>query len=221
MIEKILIAEDHDSVNLSLQKILQEMAISQVDYVYYCDDALLKINLALEQGQPYDLLVTDLYFEDDDRPQKIKDGFTLIQSVRQLQPALQILVFSAEKKATIIENLYRAYEVDGYIRKARNDFKELRVAMKQLQHNKRYLPRHLESLFIQKKTYNFSELDITIITLLANGIPQKEIPNHLKERKLAPSSLSSLEKRLNHIKTSLSFSKNEQLVAFCKDIGLI
>jgi hypothetical protein len=57
--------------------------------------------------------------------------------------------------------------------------------------------------------------------LLSNGVLQKDIPNHLQEKKIKPSGLSSVEKRLNYMKEVLSFKNNEQLIAFCKDIGVI
>ena len=41
------------------------------------------------------------------------------------------------------------------------------------------------------------------------------------ENKIRPSGLSSIEKRLNNMKNVLEFSKNEQLVAYCKDMGII
>jgi hypothetical protein len=69
--------------------------------------------------------------------------------------------------------------------------------------------------------YEFTSYDILIINLLSKGVLQKEIPAYLQANKIRPSSLSSLEKRLNFIKEIYSFSKNEQLVAFCKDMRLI
>jgi two-component system capsular synthesis response regulator RcsB len=50
---------------------------------------------------------------------------------------------------------------------------------------------------------------------------QKEIPAYLQENNIRPSGLSSIEKRLNLMKEVLDFSKNEQLVAYCKDFGII
>ena len=63
MIKKVLIAEDHESANISVQKTLDEMGILDPDYVYYCDDALVRVQKAMEAGEPYDLLITDLYFD--------------------------------------------------------------------------------------------------------------------------------------------------------------
>lgn len=69
--------------------------------------------------------------------------------------------------------------------------------------------------------YEFSSFDIHIIKLLSDGILQKNIPEHLQKMNIKPHSLSSVEKRLSNLKESLDFSNNEQLVVFCKDLGII
>lgn len=221
MIDRVLIAEDHESANISIQAILQEAGIRDIEYVYYCDDALLKISTCKSLGRPFDLLITDLYFDEDHRPQRINDGLDLIAAAREVQPEIKVLVFSAENKATTLETLFNKLEVDGYVRKARHDSKELKMAIEAIGKNQRYLPRHIQQIIRQKNSHDFTEFDIAIISLLASGVRQKDIPAHLIERNIYPNGLSSIEKRLNHIKTILEFSKNEQLVAFCKDVGVI
>jgi len=62
---------------------------------------------------------------------------------------------------------------------------------------------------------------ILTIVLILEGALQKDIPLYLQQKEIKPSSLSSIEKRLNLMKEVLGFSKNEQLVAYCKDINLI
>lgn len=221
MIDRILIAEDHESASISLQKSLADLRVATVDYVFYCDDALAKIITAKKKGQPYDLLITDLYFEEDGQPQQLPDGAALIRSARSVQPELRVLVFSAENKAAVIDGLYDQEGIDGYVRKARNDTRELKLALAQLSANRIYRPRHLSQLIHKKNTYEFSAFDIAIISLLASGVPQKQIPVYLEKKQIRPSGLSSIEKRLNLIKTELNFTKNEQLVAFCKDLGIL
>jgi DNA-binding NarL/FixJ family response regulator len=221
MIKKVLIAEDHESANISVQKTLEELHITQVDYAYYCDDALQKIQIANQKDEPYDLLISDLYFEEDERPQKIAGGADLIDAARQVQPALKVLVFSAEDKPSVIEMLFSRQEIDGYVRKARNDAKELKVAIEFIKNNQQYFPRHLAKLIKQKNTHEFTEFDIAIITLMADGIKQKDIPTYLEQKQIRPSGLSSVEKRLNHIKNVLDITSNEQLVAYCKDMGIV
>lgn len=221
MIDKVVIAEDHESENLSVQKTMEDLHIRQVDHVSYCDDALHRIQAARQNGQPYDLLITDLYFEDDGTFQKIGGGFDLIRSVRDVQPDIMILVFSTESRTATIDMLFTKYEIDGYVRKARHDVKELKLAFEALSNRQQYYPRALAQLVKQSNTYEFTEFDISIVRLLSQGYHQKEISEYLKIQEVKPSSLSSIEKRLNQIRDELGFSKNEQLVLFCKEAGIL
>lgn len=221
MIDRVLIAEDHESASISIQKTLDDLGVRHMDYVFYCDDALSKMITCNKLGQPYDLLILDLHFEEDGHPQKITNGIELVTAARAVQPGLKVLVFSAENKATVIESLFIEHDIDGYVRKARNDSKELKQALEQLSQNRKYIPRHITQLINKKNVYEFSEVDIAIISLLASGVSQKNIPAHLQKKQLRPSGLSSIEKRLKQIRTEFDFTKNEQLVAFCKDMGII
>jgi DNA-binding NarL/FixJ family response regulator len=221
MITKVLIAEDHESANISIQKTLEDLSIIDIEYVYYCDDALHRISQKAGTGKSYDLLITDLHFEPDERKLTLTGGADLIAAVRKVQPELKILVFSAENKPATIEMLYTQHYIDGYVRKARNDARELKHAISEISQHRQYLPRHIMQLINTKNSYEFSEYEITLISLLAQGIPQKEIPGFLKENQIKPSGLSSVEKKLNHMRDALNFTKNEQLVAFCKDKGII
>lgn len=221
MFKKILISEDHESINFSVQKTLEDLNIPNVDYVYYCDDALAKIQKSIRENDPYELLITDLYYEEDHRKQQIKDGKELIQKIKVILPSLKIIVFSAEHKSGIIDSLFREYEINGYVRKARNDSKELKKSIASVYINENYLSLDLKQEVKKLNSYEFSAYDITLVSLLSKGILQKNIPVHLQEKDIKPYSLSSVEKKLNSLKEDLEVSSNEQLVAFCKDIGII
>ncbi|KQM41723.1 response regulator [Chryseobacterium sp. Leaf201] len=221
MFKKILIAEDQEMGSYSVQKTLEDLNIPNVDYVYYCDDALAKIKKSIREDSLYDLLITDLSFEEDHIEQNIKDGKELIQKVRELQPSLKIIVFSGEQKAGIIESLFTEYHINGYVRKARNDSKELKKSIASVYINENYLSFDLKQDVKKFNSYEFSAYDITLVSLLSKGILQKNIPVHLQEKDIKPNSLSSVEKKLNSLKEDLEMTSNEQLVAFCKDIGII
>ena len=221
MIDKVLIAEDQESANLSLQKTVAEMQISHIDHAFYCDEAINKIRVEKQKNQSYDLLITDLYFESDGTIQTINSGFELIAEVHNNYPEVMILVFSAEQRAAILEKLYNAYHIDAYVRKARHDAKELKVALEVLARGQRYYPRTMAQFFKKNNAFEFTEFDIKIISLLAQGYQQNQIPDYLKQNNIKPSSLSSIEKRLNQIREEHGFTKNEQLVLFCKDAGIL
>jgi DNA-binding NarL/FixJ family response regulator len=221
MIKKVLIAEDHQSSNLSVQKTLADLGINQSTYTYYCDDAFLQAKNALATNKPFDLLITDLSFEEDERTQELNSGAELIKAIKILQPNIKVLVFSSESKMAVIDLLFKDLQINGYVRKARRDVDELKNALLAIQKNKNYISQALRQSIKENNTYEFSEYDVTLITLLAKGALQKDIPNYLEQLNLKPAGLSSIEKRLNLIKESLGFTKNEQLIAFCKDMGVI
>jgi two-component system capsular synthesis response regulator RcsB len=221
MFERVLIAEDHESTNISVQKTLSDLGVPHTDYVYYCDDALMRIQKGIKENKPYDLLITDLSFEEDHRKQQISDGTLLIKAVKNEQASLKVIVFSGENKTASIDALFKELNIDGYVRKARHDAKDLRLAIETIYKGKRYLSADLRQAVKEKNSYEFTEFDIIIISLLTNGTPQKDIPIYLHENNIKPAGLSSVEKRLNLMKETLGFSKNEQLIAFCKDLGII
>lgn len=221
MFKRVLIAEDHETTSISVRKTLEELGITKTDYTYYCDDALMHIKKNVLSEQPYDLLITDLSFEEDHRKQKLLGGTELIAAVRALQPSLKVLVFSAENKVAVIDSLFKELAINAYVRKARHDAKELKLAIEAIAINKTYISEHLKQVVKQKNVHEFSSYDITIISLLSQGTLQKEIPAYLQKNNIKPSGLSSVEKRLNLMKEVLNFSKNEQLVAYCKDFGII
>lgn len=221
MFTNVLIAEDHESASISVRKSLEDLGISRFKYVYYCDEALAMIQKANHEKNEYDLLITDLFFEEDTHPQKLSGGAALIAAARKIQPGLKTLVFSAEHRAAIIEPLFDDLEINGFVRKARHDAQELKMAIERISQGRRHFPVHLRQMIQQKNAHDFNDFDTAIITLLAQGILQKDIPPYLKKMQISPSGLSSIEKRLNLIKDRFNFTKNEQLVAFCKDAGLI
>lgn len=221
MFKKVLIAEDHEIANISVKRTLEELGISDSRYVYYCDHAFTWLQNALRSQEPYDLLITDIYFEEDDFTQRLADGPALIAAARAIQPDLKVIVFSAESRPAVIDGLFKKLDIDGYVRKARRDAQNLKQAIDTIASGKTYLPTDLKRTMKSNNVYEFSTFDIAIIRLLAQGEHQKDIPGHLKRQNIKPSGLSSVEKRLNLMKEVLGFSKNEQLIAHCKDIGII
>ena len=221
MFKKVLIAEDWEHANISLRKTLDDVGVSQKEFRTYCDEALKLFQIALSKGQPFDLLITDLSFDEDKNIQQIKGGRELIKAVKLLQPSIKVIVFSVESNLNIVDQLFTDLDIDGYVRKARYDAEDLRRAVDAVANNKKYRSADLMRKKRVENSYDFKTYDIQIIKLLCNGTPQKNIPAYLQENNIKPAGLSSVEKRLSSIKTSLNISSNEQLVAYCKDKKII
>ena len=95
MFKKILIAEDTMSTNDGLVKSLSPI-VPNIETAQYCDEALLKIKKALQNKSPFELLLTDLSFDNTYRERKLTSGESLITAVKEVQPNIKIMVFSME-----------------------------------------------------------------------------------------------------------------------------
>ena len=129
MFQKVLVAEDYESASISVQKSLTDLNIADAGFVYYCDEALALLRKSLDQNKPFDLLITDLSFEEDFAKQDVKSGNELIIAARKLLPTLRVLVFSGEKRPLVLKELFEDLEIDGFVSKGRMDVKNLKTAI--------------------------------------------------------------------------------------------
>lgn len=222
MFQKVLIVEDHESMNYSMQRTLEDLGIPNDirNHVYYCDDALGRIQKAIREDQPYELLITDLSFIEDSPKQAIKDGASLIKAAKAVQPNLKVMVFSSENRLAEAQILFDELQINAFVPKGRGDTQDLKLAIQAVFENKRYISVHLKKA-INEKVYIFEPLDKAILSLLLKGIQQKDMQAHLIAMNVKPHGLSSTEKRLKAMREALDLHNNEQLIAYCKDRRII
>lgn len=221
MFNNVLIAENYVNSQVSAQDIVSELSISKVDHVCYCDDAFSKVQKALSKGDTYDLLITDLNFEDNHYLQQFRSGEDLIEVVKEVQPDIKVIVFSTDIKSSVIGRLFKERRIDAYVRKSKYETGDLKRAITALSKNEKYLAIDLKKSVRRVNSYEFSDYDIVLISLLAQGMLVKHIPFYLKNNNIKPCGLSSVEKRINQLRGILKVISNEQLVDFCKKSRLI
>lgn len=220
MFKKIIIAEDHEVRNLGVVNALADLQIESFEFVSYCDEAFQKIKNAAQENIPYDLLITDLSFEKDHIKQDIASGQELISEARKIQPNLKIIAFSIEKRAKIIDDLYKIHEINGFVSKGRNDGKELKNTIKRILKGEVVIPQEILNS-IRSTSFEFTDYDKLLIELLSKGWTQSEIEDNFKKNNTTPNSKSSIEKRLNELRENLNAKNNIEMVVICKDNGLI
>lgn len=222
MFNKILIAEDLDTIALSLTEFLKTVGVHEIHYTKYCDDAFLQVKKALNDKRPFELLICDLSFKPDHRENKIKSGEELIIAAKKIQKNLKTIVFSVEDKSYRIQSLYKNTGIDAYVAKGRDSIPELKRAIEQLYNNAAYTPTSFISNALQEKSiYEIEAYDIELLKALANGSTIEEIALKFKQLDLTPNGHSSIEKRINKLKLSFKANNNVQLVALGKDLGLL
>jgi two-component system capsular synthesis response regulator RcsB len=222
MFKKILVAEDSDSISLAVQQAFEDLSIPEFHHARYCDDAFLKIRRALHDGNPFELLISDLSFLNDGRQEKITSGEALIQEVRKLQPDIRIIAFSVEDRPFRIKSLFDDAGVSGYVFKGRNSISQLKQAIRTVSENgEEYLSPELMHIRKDKTISEIDQYDVQLLRLLAEGLRQEEISRRMKEMDIAPNSVSAIEKRISRLKIFFMANNSVQVVVKAKDLGLI
>ena len=168
-------------------------------------------------NEPFDLLISDLSFiENKFRENKLNSGEELIAAVRREQPDIKVIVYSIETKPYVIKNLLDDLDCDAYINKSRESIRELRQAIKAISNSdEKFVSPELKYGKAETELDEIDDQDIQIIHLLSKGFDQNEIAEELRY------SRSSIEKRINKLKTSLKAKNNPHLISISKDLGLI
>lgn len=222
MFKNVLLVEDIDSIGHGIAlKIKQDLCIKHIVVAQYCDDAYLKFIKAEKDKIGFDLLITDLSFKKDHRESSITSGEQLIKKLRDRDYNVPIIVYSIEERPTVIKKLIDWYGVDAYVFKGRNSTKTMIDAIKSIEKGKRFISTELANVLRNKEVFTLEEFDTILLHQLSKGCTQEEISIHLKEKHISPSSLSSIEKRLNRLKEELKAKTTIQLIANAKDLGLI
>lgn len=222
MFNKVIVAEDLDSISIAVVQALEELSIGEIHYAKYCDDAFLKIKKAIIEDTPYDLLISDLSFKTDHRENELKSGEELIAAVKKVQPSIKTIVFSIEDKSFRIKSLFNNLGINGYVSKGRNSIPELKKAILGIfNDDKTILSPELSYALSDKTLLEIESYDIELLKLLAQGFILDEISLNFKKMEIIPNGSSSIEKRINKLKIYFKANNNVHLIAIAKDLGLV
>ena len=222
MFQKVLIVDDIDFNDVAAVSVLEALAVPQIDFAKYCDDALLKLKRGYLDHAPYDLLITDLSFKADHRTNQLTSGEALIEAVKGLFPEIKIIAFSIEDKSYRIKSLFDHLGINGFVMKGRNTMLELRKAVEAVANQDApYLPADLQYIFQDKLVNEIDDYDIQLLDYLSKGVSQEAMESVLKQAGITPNSKSTIEKRISKLKIYFKALNTTHLVSITKDLGLI
>lgn len=221
MFKKVLIAEDFDSINIAVKQTLESLGVEEIQYAKYCDDALLKFKKAKQDNEPFDLLISDLSFVADYRKVAIPSGEKLIEVIRNLQPELNVIVYSVEDKAYTIKTLFEEQKINAFVHKGRNSISQLKTAIETLLYGKIFISPDLANILQDKTAKEIDNYDIALLNHLANGLAIDDMVALFKKINITPNSKSAIEKRVAKLKDYFKASNNVHLIAIAKDLGVI
>jgi len=222
MIQKILIAEDIDSINTGIITILKDNFSFEIEHANSCDNAYLKLIKAIQNKNPFDLLISDISFKTDGLLTPIlQNGIELVDACKKIQPELKTIVYTIEDKPAILKTLIEDIEVDALVLKGLKSLNELCAAIEKITKGEKYFTQEVQQIAKNDATTDIDEFDILLLDFLSQGLTQNEISESFKNKAINPCSISAIEKKINRLKTTLRAKNNIQMIAIAKDLALI
>ena len=121
-----------------------------------------------------------------------------------------------------IKSLFNNLGINAYVSKGRNSIPELKKAIQRIYDNEeKVISTELSHSLRDKTLFEIETYDISLLKLLSKGATLEEIAVSFKESGIIPNGNSSLEKRINKLKTYFKASNNVHLIAITKDLGLV
>jgi DNA-binding NarL/FixJ family response regulator len=219
---RILIADDHLLVIQGLLCSLQEIGNFEIVTTNNCDDAfqLIKSNLTTN---PFQILFTDLSFDNSTKDTNLDGGEELIKAIRNNEIDIKIGVITGHTETNRVFNVISNLEPNVYLLKSKCDAKELGFAVDQMLLNKKYYTHEIHQKIMRRNIIQIQMDDIAIQIL-------RELPNHPKLANLegviikgdgSVLKIRSIETKLRGLRADLNAVNNTDLVLKAKELGVI
>lgn len=222
MFKKILIVEDIDSIGMGVLGLLKSIPSFEIYHSQSYDDALRLIRSAQSDSIPFNLLISDLSINATSNENLLTTGEGLIEAVKKIQPSLKIIVFSAEERPYKIRALFNEFKISGFVGKGHHSSSELLKSIVFLtEQQDHYISPQFAHFLQAGLTIELETYDIELIRHLSNGFAQEEISLIFSAQGKAGSGHSSVEKRINKLKTIFKAKNTVHLISLAKDLGVI
>ncbi len=208
--------DDHPSMLEGYKIILSYNTLGyeiETTTAYNCETAL-----SLIRSNKFDVIFLD-YSLPPFEEENITSGIDLAKIVRKVSPKTKIVILTSHSESIILCHMVSSVDPEGLLVKSDFSADDLISAFSAIMNGEIYYSITAKSRIKElgsKRTY-LDNSNRQIITLLAQGVKTKSLPNHLNL------SISSIEKRKIQIKDYLSIEKgtDEDIIREAKKLGLI
>ena len=219
---KILIVDDHQLVIQGILASLKEIGSFNITSTTSCDEAfsLLKNH---QKTDPFDILFTDLSFDNTTEDTLLDGGESLIKAIKNNDFNVKIAVITGHAETNRVYNVIHNLQPNAYLLKSKCDAVEIGFAIDKMLQNDFYYTHEIHQKIMRRNIIQIQMDDVALQIL-------KELPNHAKIANLEGVikktdgsflKLRSIETKLANLRTDLNANNNTDLVLKAKELGII
>ena len=219
---KILLADDHQLIIEGILSYLKDIDNLEIVTTNSCDDAYAKIKVALVD-EPFQILFTDLSFDNVDATCKIDSGENLLKTIIREKIPIKFGVITGHSETNRIFNVIQNLNPSAYLLKGKCNTNELNFAIQKILGGDIYYTHEIHQKLLKRALIEIQMDDVAIQIL-------KELPNHPKISNLEGIitkddgsflKIRSIENKLAKLRTDLQANNNTDLVLKAKELGIL
>jgi DNA-binding NarL/FixJ family response regulator len=219
---RILIADDHQLVIQGILCSLKEVGDFDVVTTTTCDEAFQLIKMH-QNNKPFQLLFTDLSFDNSTKDTNLDGGEELIKAIRNNEIDIKIAVITGHTETNRVYNVVSNLNPNAYLLKSKCDAIEIGFAVQKMLANDYYYTHEIHQKIMKRNIVQIQMDDVAVQIL-------KELPNHPKISNLegvitkndgSLIKLRSIETKLGILRADLNANNNTDLILKAKELGII
>ena len=219
---RILIADDHQLVIQGILCSLKEVGDFDVVSTTTCDEAFQLIKTH-QNNNPFQLLFTDLSFDNSTKDNNLDGGEELIKAIRNNEIDIKIAVITGHTETNRVYNVISNLNPNAYLLKSKCDAIEIGFAVQKMLANDYYYTHEIHQKIMKRNIVQIQMDDVAVQIL-------KELPNHPKISNLegvitksdgSVIKLRSIETKLGILRADLNANNNTDLILKAKELGII
>lgn len=219
---RILIVDDHQLVIQGILCSLKDVGDFDVVATNNCDEAFELIKKH-QNTNPFQLLFTDLSFDNTSETTNLDGGEELIKAIKNNDFDIKIGVITGHTETNRVYNVISNLNPNAYLLKSKCDAREIGFAIQRMLANDYYYTHEIHQKIMRRNIVQIQMDDVAIQIL-------KELPNHPKIANLeglvtkgdgTAIKLRSIETKLGNLRTDLNANNNTDLILKAKELGII
>lgn len=219
---RILVVDDHQLVIQGILSSLKEVGDFDVVTTNNCDDAFQLIKTH-QNTNPFQLLFTDLSFDNSTKDTNLEGGEELIKAIKNNEFDIKIGVITGHTETNRVYNVISNLNPNAYLLKSKCDATEIGFAVQKMLANDYYYTHEIHQKIMRRNIIQIQMDDVAIQIL-------KELPRHPKISNLegiitktdgSYLKLRSIETKLGNLRIDLNAKNNTDLVLKAKELGII
>jgi len=220
---KIIAVDDHDFLLEGIVNAFNEYDEMEIVTKSNCDSAYREIKKAVATNVPFDILFTDLSFDNLTESDEIEGGEALIKRLGKEGLRPKIGVITGHSSTNRVFNVIHNLKPLAYILKSNCSGDELYFAVQKMLNNEHFYTHSIHEKLLRRRIVELQMDDVALQIL-------KELPRHSKIKNMvgviqnskgAALSLRTIENKLSNLRIDLDANNNIDLFTIAKELGII